>query len=281
MRKIRYFLVILSFLALINPVFAQTVEKLAIFPVDVAMQGTSVVLYPNTLNLIAGDIANALSKQPYLSVIDLNSAENIIKSQGLQKKYKKLLLEYKNSYTLDYDTLMLISKKLGATKVLLVSGGYDVQKLMMERGILYKLDVPTGKPLVPAYRLNIVLTLIDPVSGIIMWEDTYKKNFKTVDFPLPSQNFSENVISVEKLKKFSYEVASETTLKMANTFKTSAVTEINSNIVTTKENTEQGTNPTDGITTKDGHSFYDNVDQILNKRINNYKNWVKENIFNE
>lgn len=283
MKKIiKYLFSILLCFIVINPVFAQKTEKIAVFPVDVAVQGSSITLYPNILNLISSDVINALSKKSYLNMIDLNSTENLIKSHGLQKKYQKLLLEYKSSYTLDYDNCALIAKKIGASKILLVSGGFDLQKFMMERGFLYKLDIPTSQPLIPTYRLNITFTLIDPDSGIILWEDTYKKNFKADDFPLPSQLFTENIVSVEKIKKFSYELSEMVSLKMTDIFMSSAYTEINSNIITTKTDIiDNGIISKDGITTKDGHSSSTNQDYLLNKRMDNYKKWVKEKIFDE
>jgi len=277
---IKNLIIILSFLVITNPVFAQKIEKLTVFPVDVPVQGTSITLYPNILQLISSDIVNALSKSPYLNVIDLNSSENIIKSSGLQKKYQKLLYDYKTTYNIDNDSCSLIAKKMGASKILFVSGGFDLQSQIMDRSLLYKLDIPTGKPLVPHYRLNVTLTLFDPQTGIIVWEETYNKNFRTADFPLPSQYFTENVVSVEKIKRFSYELSDKVALKMANIFGVSEYTEVNSNIISTKNNINGNIQPTDGQMTKEGHPLPDN-DYPLNKRMDNYKNWVKEKVLDE
>lgn len=283
MKKIiKNLIVILSFLVIANPVFAQKVEKLAVFPVDVPVQGTSITLYPNVLQLISSDIVNALSKASYLNVIDLSSSENLIESSGLKKKYNKLLYDYKTTYSINNDTSALIAKKMGANKILFVSGGFDLQSHIMDRGLLYKLDIPTGQPLIPRYRLNVVLALFDPESGIIIWEDTYSKNFKASNFPLPSQYFSENVVSTEKIKKFSYELSQKVNLKMENTFASSQYTEVNSSIISTNNNTiTEDTQPTDGPMTKDGHFYSTNNDYSLNKRINNYKNWIKEKILSD
>ncbi|HBH18430.1 MAG TPA: hypothetical protein DDX14_05750, partial [Cyanobacteria bacterium UBA9579] len=280
MRKIiKNLIVILSFLVMANPVFAQKVEKLAVFPVDVPVQGTSITLYPNVLQLISSDIVNTLSKSSYLNVIDLSSSESLIESAGLKKKYNKLLYDYKTTYSINNDTSALIAKKMGANKILFVSGGFDIQSQLMDRGLLYKLDIPTGQPLIPHYRLNILLTLLDPESGIIIWEDTYSKNFKASNFPLPSQYFSENVVSTEKIKKFSYELAQKVNLKMENTFASSQYTEVNSNIVSTKDNiTTEDIQPTDGPMTKDGHFYSTNYEYPLSKRMNNYKNWIKQKV---
>jgi TolB-like protein len=280
MKKIiKNLFIVIIFLFVVNPVFAQKIEKMAVFPVDVPMQGTSHTLYPDILSLISGDIVNHLSKRSFISVMDLNSSESLIKSMGLNKKYQKLLFEYKNSYTIDYDSCALLANKMGVNKILLVSGGFDVQKLMMERSFWYKFDIPTADPLTPYYRLNITLTLVDPQSGIIIWEETFKKNFRVSNFSLPSQYFSENIVSVEKLKEFSHEVSEKSATKMMNALRTCEYTQVDSSIVSTIDQNYDNTITTEGTETKDGHFSFNNY--LINKRINNYKNWIKEKILNK
>lgn len=266
---IKSLLVIIILISVINPGYGQKIEKIAIFPVDIPMQGTSCTLYPNILNLISGDIVNTLSKKSFVSVIDINASENLIHSLGLYKKYKQLLLEYKTSYTIDYDICALIANKIGASKVIFVSGGFDLQKLIMERSLLYKLDLPGGNPLLPSYRLNVLVALVDPQSGLLIWENTYRKNFTISDFSLPSQYFAENVISIEKIKNFSNSLSGNVTAKIADIFGISQYTEVSGNIISAKSNNASSILPQLPAI---------NTNYLLNNRKNNYKSWIKEKL---
>ena len=105
--KVFLILLILAFAGNFSPVFARKVQKIkvAIFPVDVPSQGASYTIYPNVLTLISNDLINELNKFSRLSIIDLDSSETIIKSNGLYKQYQKLLyranIEVEYIYILD------------------------------------------------------------------------------------------------------------------------------------------------------------------------------------
>ncbi|MFH0702461.1 MAG: hypothetical protein V2B14_02845 [bacterium] len=277
-KVIKFFIISLFFIFSICSVYSiEQIEKIAVFPVNIPQKGAGLNIYPDTLNLISNDIINSLNKTPNLSVLDLNSTENLIKSLGLDKDYQKLLQEYKDSYKLNYNSCALIANKIGVNKILFVSGGFDTQKLMLKRNLLYKLDIPGGAPLVPSYKLNIALTLIDPQSGIIIWENTYKKNLNMENFSIPSQYFGENIIPVEKIKNFSHKISAEVSKKLVNILKTSEHIESHitgNNFVNFIPKIET----MDGLMTKEGHSYSTNNDFILNNRKNNYKNWIKKRL---
>ena len=253
-----------------NSVLAAAIEKMAVFPVNVTTAGSMYSIYPDTLNLIAGDIVNTLTKDKIVSVIDLESSEEQIKLLKIEKQYKKLLVNYKNSYTLDYNLCALIANKLGISKMLLVSGGFDLQDKFLKRSLLYKLDIPGAAPMISSYRLNISLALIDTQSGLIEWEDTYKKDINISNFNGPSQYFGENVVPIEKIKDFSRFVSSMASGRIGELMLASASMDVKSSIVT------QNSKTTDGSMTTDGHLNSSSGDYALNFRKKNYKNWIKK-----
>jgi len=255
-------------------------EKLAIFPVNVPSSGSSLNIFPNTLNLVSTDIANLLSKNHVVSVLDINASEDSIRAMGLIKDYRKLLADFKNTYSIDYDTCALIARKLGVNKILFVSGGFDIQESILKRGRFYNMDIPGASPLAPSYRLNILVSLVDPQSGIIIWENTYGKDFNVSNFPIPSQYFGENIISVKKIKKYSQDLADKVCVKLAEIFVQSEVTSVNSSVVSTSNRVINDQLPRDGIMTRDGHSYSTNTDYLLINRKNKFKNWIK-NTFSE
>jgi len=277
-RIIKNFLIIIfAFFAASMPVFAQKTDRLAVFPVDVHVEGTSYGLYPNVLDLISGDIVNSLTKQALVGVVDLNSSQNKLKAAKLHKKYLEMLLNYKNSYTLDNETLTKVGKKLGVNKVLLVSGGFDVQKLIMKRGWLYAFNLPNSKPLSPSYRLNITISLFSVQDGLLIWEETYKRDFSADDFNLASQYFAENVVSVEKIKKFSIETSDKVALQFAQMYQLPLTAiPVSVPVRIPEENKNQQPLTKDGTMTKDG--LPSSGDYALNKRKTEYKKWVTQNL---
>ena len=270
------FLAVIFFLLSESNTFAAQIKKIAVFPVDVHTEGSSFSIYSDTISLIANDIINSLNSKN-LTTTDLNSTENALRAKGLYKSYKKMLTDYKNSYTLDYDACSLIAKELGVDRILFVSGGFDTQNAVLKRNLLFSLDIPGTKSIIPMYKLQITLTLIDPQSGIVVWENTYNKDFAIENFAIPSQYLGSNVVPIEKIKKFSSQISAKASDKIVEILAKSEVTEVNSNITSTKNNSTYN-EIKDESTTRDGHLYSNDNDSVINNKKNTYKEWVKQNL---
>jgi len=255
-----------------NPIFAMNKHKIAVFPVDILSQGSTPTIYPNTLSLVAGDITNYLSKDLKINTVDVTSAESLIISAGLYHDYKKLLTDYKNKYVLDYDILAHIAQAVGVNKILFISGGFDTQQMFLKRNLAYQLNLPGANSIMPSYRLNILATLVDPQSGIVLWEGTEKADLSLENFDAPSQYFAENVVQIEKIKGISTRIAPIIANNIDLQLSQCEVTEVNSNIITTNKNLTR-----DGIMTRDGHSISTGNNYVINNRKNDYKTWIKKN----
>lgn len=283
MKKVLKLLALLFIIASFSSVSAKELKKIAVFPVNTEMQGSSYDIYPNILTLISSDLVNSLNKN-YLKAYDLSSSEDLIKANKLAKTYNNFIKEYKTSYTFDYDSIALIAKKIGASKILLVSGGVDSQNDFLKSSRLSLFSIPGLQTLSPSHRVTIMLSLIVTQSGLIEWEKTYNGKIRVSSNGVPSPNLDENLVSVEDIKKFSRNLGNKASKQITKVI-TNQNLSVESSIIPAKieEKKEEAVSKTDskdGNMTKDGPSIpaKDTKDDYALKRKDKYKNWIKEQI---
>jgi len=305
------------FLILREGATALSAGKMLVSPVNVPTAQSSYGVYPNTVDMIANDIINSINKYSSFDVPDINSSKDLIKSYGLSKRYKEFLMNYRDNRVINYETCSLIDKRLGVDKILLVSGGYDIQNMFLSRsetnkksGISaalipafrifskdliavmfpyyfysqYKESKLDESPITSYYKLNVQLALVDTDTGLVVWEKSYHQDIPASDFGNPINSFGENIISSEKLKKFSEKISRETSFNVFTATKNSEYTSVKSSIVSSSEQTNNANIkavnkilPKDGKMTRDGHpSSSSNTVYLENKRKESYKNWIKE-----
>jgi len=288
---------------------AFTSGRIIVSPVNIPTAQSTYGVYPNTINMIANDIINALNKKSLMDVPDINSTNDLIESYRLTKPYKDFLRNYQDNRVIDYKTCSLIGKKLGVDKILLVSGGFDVQNQflgkksssMFSKVFPYFLPLTSffGKdlflftlvthtdlslynklssddPIKSTYLLNIQLTLIDTATGASVWEKSYEKGIEAADFGTSSNSFGENGISSGKLKKFSGEVADDTSTALLNLPNEMEYKSVDSTIVKDNADTRRKGLSMDGKMTRDGQPSSANDKYLENIRKQNYKDWIKE-----
>ena len=178
-------------------------EKIAVFPVDMPVQYSSFSIYPKTLTLISNDIINNLNLASSSRAMDLMEVQAIIDGYHLQKVYKSVLDRYKNTYTLDPNGCAYLAKKLGVTKILFVSGGFDTQASFLKKAKRGIFAFPGVMDIKPSYKLIVNVLLIDAQSGLRIMENTYNEDFEIKNFGTASQAFGENVTSIDKIKAYS------------------------------------------------------------------------------
>jgi len=269
---LKIFIATIVFFNITYSAWAVNSDKIAIFPIDIAVYGGNVSIYPVTIGVIANDLANSLTARYNINTLDSSASQNLIKSAGLTNTYRKMIENFQNKYTIDYNSCQLIADKIGANKILLVSGGYDMQNMILEPGKLTVLSIPGLQTVKPSYKLYIMLTLIDPQSGTVIWENTYKKNITGATMPSPSIYFGDNVFQTEKVKTFSYEISKKASATLASIILQSGYTQVNSRIISTQNINNK---PKDGITTMDGHFYSTNDEYLRSNRKENFKNWIK------
>ena len=295
----------LSFLFLKEGAIALADAKMLVTPVNVQTARSSYGVYPNTLDMVANDIINSINKYSNYEVPDLNSSRGLIESYGLSKHYKEFLMNYRDNRVVDYKTCNMVGNKLGVSKILLVSGGYDVENMFLNKPAdnkfsqfiesitpfarifskdLFFIGIPfmgeemynkaaDESPINPYYKLNIQLAMIDTDTGLVVWEKSYNQNFPASDFGNPINSFGENIVSSGKLKKFSGKIANETAYQVSVNIKNGGYKSVKSSIVSKTK-----VLPRDGKMTKDGQPLSSNNknDDVENKRKQSYEEWIKE-----
>jgi hypothetical protein len=276
MKKILFRIIFSSFLIFnsLNLVYAGNILKVAVFPVDRNSQGANVSIYPVTVGMISNDLANSLTMKYNIPTLSGSVSQSKIKSAGLNSMYRKMIENFQSTYTVDYNSCQIIAEKLGVDRILLVSGGYDIQNMLLQPDKLTPLSIAGLQTIKPAYALHIMLTLVDPQSGTVIWENTYKKNIINSTFPAPSAYFGDNVDQTDKVKTFSYEVSQKASMTLANILLESGFTQVDSHIITTSGQSVDNSLK-DGITTMDGHLYSTKEEDLRSNRTEKFKNWVK------
>jgi len=286
MRKAFYiFISLFISLSLQLATFASNAHKIAVFPVDVAVYGSSISIYPGSIKMIAGDVFNELWKVSKINHIDNISTIDTLAGTGLDKEYTKFLKNYKSSYTLDYPTLSKIATKLGVNKIILISGGFDTQQVELKRTWGYNCFkslpgaglagtlIPWATDVTPYYQFNVMVALVDTQSGTKLWEKTYSEYFKTNDLGIPTQYFGENVIPVKDLKAFSLKVSNEIAKNITEQILSDQYTNVNSKIISPDINYRES------YPAKDGQTYPGSNDYLRENKKNDYIQWFK-NQFN-
>lgn len=247
--------------------------RIIIAPVNVHTVNSTIGLYPDSSDYIANDIINNLNKNLLYDVPDLKSAENLLMSQGLWEKYRDFLKSYKDRGIIDYQLCSLLHEKLGVHKILLITSGFSMQSMVLKRSFLYRIGIIEADPIESHYRMDVNFTMVDTQSGLVDFERGYKRTFETETFETPSNSLSDNVVSTEKIKTFSEQLAEDISMDVFIKTGESAYTNVKSSIVPAT-----GFDSREGKMAKDGHSSLTNNEYLKNKRKKSFKNWVKERI---
>ncbi len=249
--------------------------KIIVSPVNVPTGQSSYGIYPNISDFMVADIVNELNKNSRFYAIGSNSAESMLMSQGMYEDYRDFLKKYKDSKVIDYKMCGNLTRSLGIDKMLLVSAGFSFQDMILKRPLLYKLGFTEVEPIKSFYRLNIDTAMVDTQTCLVDFERSYNKNIRTESFEVPTSSLNDNIVSSKKIKEFSAEVSSDVNLNVLTSTNQSGFARVKSNIVST---TNIKKDSRDGLKTRDGHSFSTNNNFLKNKRIESFKDWVKETV---
>lgn len=249
--------------------------RVLVASVDVTTAQSGYAIYPNISGLISNDIINELNKNTRFNAPDLNSSENVLKSQGMEDYYMKFLKSYKDNGTINYGFCGQLSQKLGIDKLLLVSSGFSLQNMVLKQPLLYKIGITEVEPIKSFYQLNVETALIDTESCLVDNKNNFKKMLRADNFEIPTNSMNDNIFSTQEIKAFSDEISKETVLTVFTETAGSSFSRVRSNIVSTT-NTKLKTR--DGNMTRDGHSYSTNNEYLKNNRIEKYKDWVKNRV---
>lgn len=267
MKKV-FGLFILIFFLHVPFCFSQELALTAILPVDVQTKGSSFSVYPNTLNLIAGDLYNSMIRKK-IKVESPIETDRKINKLMLNKHYYKLMQDFKNYQSINFQECRILAQKLGVARVILLYGGYDAQASLLKEKKLAFFDFWSAKEFDSFYKLNVSVILIDPYSERVLAEKNFDKDIVADNFLTPSPYFAENIRPVKEIKKFSQDLAYSSTMTFYNhLYNLRSVQHLQPYITR------------DGAMTTDGHfnNYLNNTDRVIEKKRENFKEWVINNL---
>ena len=267
-------ILLIIFLLFVQPVYAEQIRVL-VSPINVTTPHSTYSIYPNISTYISNDLINETNKNIRFSVPDLNSVDNLLMSQGLYEKYRNFLKSYKDNGTIDYKMCSILGEKLDVHKIMLVSSGFSMQNMILKQSIWHQIGISEGEALQSFYNLNVEVALIDTETCILDFKKAYNKEIRTDAFEVPVNSLNENVISSKQIKEFSDEISKIVAIDVFVESNNSFYKSVQSNVVSTS-NVKVDTR--EGLQTKDGHSYSTNNINLENKRIESYKDWMKQRV---
>lgn len=205
MKKFSICLVLIFICTILFSVKALAIEEkksIVVFPLNVSVNSSSYAIYAKAQDMFASDLVNSLHSFDDTNVVDINSAENILKNANLQKKYEKMIKQYKQRYIVDYDKLEEITKALGVNHVVFIYGGFDSEKSFLKSNWKYRCQWIWASPIKSSAQLNINTTLIDIKRRNYSLETNVKKDIPMDNFYQASNSFGENIVPISEIKKF-------------------------------------------------------------------------------
>ncbi len=201
-------LMILFFLCS-KPVCAQ--EIMAILSDNLRPVSTNYMIYPETSNLISQEISNLINLNNNIKALPVCNSISNSQKQALDKDLIRFAKEYEYTYTLNYDILRKISTKLGASYILLVTTGIDIETNFLKETIWSKIPISGENSVNPSYRDITQITLLDPVNELILLQKNYDSDLSSKNFDLAMPTFSTSPIQVQKFHKHSISIAKNVT----------------------------------------------------------------------
>ena len=248
-------------------------KNIAVFPLDTPVSSSSYSIYSNSANMFAADLVNALQNYRDTDVVDIYTGKKVLASAGMGNQYEKLVKEYKQNYTIDYEKAQKIAATLGVSHIAFVYGGFDTQKQFLKSNWKHRFQWIWASPIKPSAQLNINTTLIDVKNKQYVLEENAKKDFPMDNFQEPSQSFGENIVPISEIKKFTKPTAQSIAQKIHSELYPDENTKYSEKEAFIEKFIPNGST----------ENFGDNIpmtssNPVLDARKNNYKRWIEEKL---
>ena len=280
MKKFFIFFSLLVFVLFATKTFAVEEKKgIAVFPLDTPVNSSSYSIYSNSANMFASDLVNSLQKYNDMNVVDISTGENILKSTDLFSLYQKIVKEYKQKYTINYEKADKISQALNVDYIAFVYGGFDTQKSFLKSNWKYRFQWIWANPVTPSAQLNINITLIDVKNHNYVLEENVKKDMSMDNFFNPSQNFGENIVPISQIKKFTKPNAQKIAQKIHSVIYPDINAKYSQKDAFIERFTPNGSFDNFGSSNDFSSTDSSSLDNsVKNSRKNFYKNWIQEKL---
>lgn len=195
---------------------AQAKEVMAILSDNLRPVSTNYIIFPETSNIIAQDIANKININARIKAIPVcNSIKNEQK-RTLDKDLIKFTREYQATYNLNYKVLRSISDQLDARYVLMVASSVDPETDFLKETIWNKIPIAGENCVTPSYKITTHIALIDPENQLILLEENYDKTISSKNFDIIMPAFSPSLEHINKFRNYSTAVTRDAVPKIEN-----------------------------------------------------------------
>ena len=214
-KKILFSLCILFFS--INNSFA--LEKIGIITDTLLTPVNYYNAYYKTPEFFAQDVRLQLSKKG-VQVLTMDETRNALKKSGMTQRDLENLVALQQGYSVEYETLKKIAKKLGVSKMVLLTMGMDTQRDFLKNTIWNIINSPGQDVVNPTHRVSVYVTFVDTNKENVLWESIYAKNIRNNKMKNLDTTISSNYEGMLRLKEYSKyispDIAYNVKMKMLN-----------------------------------------------------------------
>ena len=214
-KKILFSLSILFFS--INNSFA--LEKIGIITDTLLTPVNYYNAYYKTPEFFAQDVRLQLSKKG-VQVLTMDETRNALKKSGMTQRDLENLVALQQGYSVEYETLKKIAKKLGVSKMVLLTMGMDTQRDFLKNTIWNIINSPGQDVVNPTHRVSVYVTFVDTNKENVLWESIYAKNIRNNKMKNLDTTISSNYEGMLRLKEYSKyispDIAYNVKMKMLN-----------------------------------------------------------------
>lgn len=175
--------------------------------------------YYKTPEFFAQDVRLQLSKKG-VQVVPIDEARDALKNSGMTRIDLEHLVALQQGYGVEYDTLKKISKKLGVSKMILITMGIDTQRDFLKNTIWNVMNTPGQDVVNPTHRVSVFVTFVDVKKENVLWESIYAKNIRNNKMKNLDTTISSNYEGMLRLKEYSKyispDIAYNVKMKMLN-----------------------------------------------------------------
>ena len=214
-KKILFSLSILFFS--INNSFA--LEKIGIITDTLLTPVNYYNAYYRTPEFFAQDVRLQLHKKG-VQVLTMDETREALKKSGMTQRDIESLVTLQQGYGVEYETLKKIAKKLGVSKMVLLTMGMDTQRDFLKNTIWNIINSPGQDVVNPTHRVSVYVTFVDVNKENILWESIYAKNIRNNKMKNLDTTISSNYEGMLRLKEYSKyispDIAYNVKMKMLN-----------------------------------------------------------------
>ena len=214
-KKILFSLSILFFS--INNSFA--LEKIGIITDTLLTPINYYNAYYRTPEFFAQDVRLQLSKKG-VQVLTMDETRDALKKTGMTQRDIESLVTLQQGYGVEYELLKKIAKKLGVSKMVLLTMGMDTQRDFLKNTIWNIINSPGQDVVNPTHRVSVYVTFVDVNKENVLWESIYAKNIRNNKMKNLDTTISSNYEGMLRLKEYSKyispDIAYNVKMKMLN-----------------------------------------------------------------